>query len=290
MTQPRTKTVADQETPQNQADYIELRLPKIGPLKSMLAYAVFLILLLFAFLLGIAVDRFLGGTLTATATTTSLPPQTTAAGAFVAYAKQLGLNTQSFQSCLASGKYDNNIATDINEGSSASVSATPSFFINGVPIVGAQPYSDFQAIINQQLTNNKTSDNLLTLIQPAYAQEVNTDTPSPASVMQVGSGHFPVLGNANAPVTVIEFSDFQCPFCESFFKNTFPSLKKDYIDTGKVKFYYRQFPLTSIHPNAQEAAEAAECANEQNKFWQYHDMLFQQQSSWESLPTDAIPS
>ena len=85
-------------------------------------------------------------------------------------------------------------------------------------------------------------------------------------------------GAANAPVTMIEFSDFQCPFCGRFFEDAYPQIKKDYIDTGKVQLIFRNFPLTSIHPNAQPAAEAAECADEQGKFWQYHDQLFTNQA------------
>ena len=68
----------------------------------------------------------------------------------------------------------------------------------------------------------------------------------------------PVLGNKNAPVEIIEFSDYQCPFCRKFWTETLPSIKTEYIDTGKVKFVYRDFPLTSIHPSAEPAAEAGD--------------------------------
>ncbi len=89
----------------------------------------------------------------------------------------------------------------------------------------------------------------------------------------------PVLGDKNAPLTIVEFSDFQCPFCARFRQQTFDQIKKQYIDTGKVKFAFRDFPLTSIHPMAQKSAEAAECADEQGKFWEYHDVIFERQSS-----------
>ena len=87
----------------------------------------------------------------------------------------------------------------------------------------------------------------------------------------------PVLGNENAPVTIVEFSDFQCPYCKKFRDQTFDQLKEEYIDTGKVKLVYRDFPLSSIHPMAQKAAEAAECADEQGKFWEYHDKIYENQ-------------
>ncbi len=86
----------------------------------------------------------------------------------------------------------------------------------------------------------------------------------------------PFLGDKKAPVTIIEFSDFECPFCRSFWRDTFPLIKSDYIETRKVRFVYRDFPL-SFHPGAQVAAEAAECAEDQDKFWELHDKIFQEQ-------------
>jgi protein-disulfide isomerase len=88
----------------------------------------------------------------------------------------------------------------------------------------------------------------------------------------------PVLGDANAPVTIIEFSDYQCEFCRLFWRNTFGRLKREYIDTGKVKLVFRDFPQ-SIHPEAQAAALAAECADDQGKYWEYHDKVFSEQVS-----------
>lgn len=86
----------------------------------------------------------------------------------------------------------------------------------------------------------------------------------------------PALGNKNALVTMIEFSDFQCPFCRSFWNETLPLIKSKYIDTGKVRFVYRDFPL-SFHESAHVAAEAAECAEDQGKFWTMHDKIFSEQ-------------
>lgn len=84
------------------------------------------------------------------------------------------------------------------------------------------------------------------------------------------------LGNKKAKVVIIEFSDFQCPFCRTFWKDSFVQIKKDYIDTGKVMFVYRDFPL-GFHPAAQKSAEATECAREQNKYWEMHDKIFGEQ-------------
>ncbi len=90
-------------------------------------------------------------------------------------------------------------------------------------------------------------------------------------------GDDPVLGNQDAPVTVVEFADFQCPFCGRFSADAFPQIKEKYISTGKVKFVYRDYPLP-FHPIAQPAAEAGACANEQGKFWEYHDYIFAHQA------------
>lgn len=81
----------------------------------------------------------------------------------------------------------------------------------------------------------------------------------------------PTLGPADAPVTIIEFSDFECPYCRKWFVETWPQIQKTYA--GKVRLVYRDFPL-SFHPDSQSAAEAASCAGEQGKYWDYHDLLF----------------
>lgn len=89
----------------------------------------------------------------------------------------------------------------------------------------------------------------------------------------------PQLGNPEAPVVFVEFGDFQCPFCGRLHQTVLPQLKEKYIKTGKVLFVYRDFPLSSIHNMAQKSAEASQCAYEQGKFWQYHDILYERQNS-----------
>ncbi len=85
----------------------------------------------------------------------------------------------------------------------------------------------------------------------------------------------PFLGSPNAKVTLVEFSDFQCPFCERFFTQTWPQIKTNYVDTGKVKFVYKN--LAFLGQESTDAANAAMCAKEQNKYWEYHDKLFNSQ-------------
>jgi protein-disulfide isomerase len=102
----------------------------------------------------------------------------------------------------------------------------------------------------------------------------------PAKVEGVSADDDPFLGSSEAPVTIVVFSDFQCPYCQSFAQESFPLIKKEYLETGKAKFVFRDFPL-AFHEYAQKAAEAAECAQEQGKFWEYHDKIFENQRALE---------
>ena len=92
----------------------------------------------------------------------------------------------------------------------------------------------------------------------------------------IGVDDDPVLGSADAKVLMIEFGDYQCPSCRQFWKEIEPRLKKDYIDTGKVKLVFRDFPLNQ-HPEAVLAALAVNCARDQNKYWEFHDKVFREQ-------------
>lgn len=99
----------------------------------------------------------------------------------------------------------------------------------------------------------------------------------PSGPVDVSADNDAFIGKKDAPVTIIEFSDFQCPFCRKFAEETLPQLKKEYVDTGKARLVYRDFPL-SFHPGAIPAAQGAECAKEQGKFWQMHDIIFAEQA------------
>ncbi len=93
----------------------------------------------------------------------------------------------------------------------------------------------------------------------------------------VTTGGGVAMGKDNAPLTLVEFSDYQCPFCRRFHEQTLARLKTQYIDTGKVRYVFRDYPLDSIHPQARKASEAAHCAADQDKYWQAHDLLFENQ-------------
>ena len=89
-----------------------------------------------------------------------------------------------------------------------------------------------------------------------------------------------IRGAENAPVWLVEISDFQCPFCKRWHEEAFATIDREYVQTGKVRLAYLNFPLSSIHPNAQGAAEAAMCASVQGRFWPIHDALFRAQDRW----------
>ena len=87
----------------------------------------------------------------------------------------------------------------------------------------------------------------------------------------------PSIGEADAPVTIVEFSDFQCPFCRSFYSGAYQQIKEKYVNSGQVRIVYRDFPL-AFHSAARPSAIGGECADEQGKFWEYHDKLFEEQA------------
>ncbi len=103
---------------------------------------------------------------------------------------------------------------------------------------------------------------------PARARTAVQSTRAKASTV-----NRPVLGADDAPVTLVEFTDYQCPYCSRFFTTTLPGIKEEYIDTGKVRLVVKDLPL-AMHANARSAAVAAHCAGEQDQFWAMHDSLF----------------
>lgn len=97
----------------------------------------------------------------------------------------------------------------------------------------------------------------------------------PAQPATIGAGTIPPLGSQDARVVLVDFSDYQCPFCAKFYRDTMPQLDRDYFKTGKVKYVFRDLPLEAIHPHAFKAAQAARCAGEQGRFWEMHYRLFE---------------
>ena len=144
------------------------------------------------------------------------------------------------------------------------------------------------SITNQNLLDAIEEIEITQAAPQAAPQPAQASAASKPQLIRVSLDDDPVKGDPDAPVTIVEFSDFQCPFCARFFQQTLPLIEKNYIDTGKVKLVYRDLPLASIHPNAIPSHIAAECADDQGKFWEYHDILFENQSQWNRLGLDDL--
>jgi protein-disulfide isomerase len=89
----------------------------------------------------------------------------------------------------------------------------------------------------------------------------------------------PSKGKADAKLVLLEFSDFECPFCGRYARDTYADVIKEFVDSGKVRYVFRHLPIESLHPRALRASQAAECAHEQGRFWEYHDRLFTNQQA-----------
>jgi protein-disulfide isomerase len=187
--------------------------------------------------------------------------------AFVELAKEVGLDADALRNCLEIGHYREAVVANLAEGQALGVTGTPTFFINGYPIVGAQPFDLFELAFALAEADR---------LGDAYAQ-VPTPTPMPAD--QIPTAGSPVLGSADAPLVMIEYSDYQCPFCSRYKEETFPRIKEAYIDTGLMRYVFKDFPL-SFHAQAHSAAQAARCAGDQGDYWGMHNLLFLNQAAW----------
>jgi len=179
------------------------------------------------------------------------------------YAVTVGLNAGKFNSCYDNKETLARVNADIAEAEGRGVQGTPSFWIKDELFVGAKPFANFKAKIDEKLSGKAAV--------PAPTQPSAPAAPSAPVNVATGSH---IKGDANAKVTIVEFSDFQCPFCKRHVQQTDSQIIKEYVETGKVKIAFRHFPL-SFHQNAQKAGEASECAAKQGKFWEMHDVLFE---------------
>jgi len=180
----------------------------------------------------------------------------TAGDTFKAIAGELDLDQAQFDACLDGGKYAEKVQADQAEGISAGVSGTPAFRINGTELSGAQPFAAFQKKIDYFLAGGEPP------------------------TLEVAADSYRSMGEADAPVVVTEFSDYQCPACAQAEEELIPELIERYVEPGQARFVFRQYPLTEIHPYALQAAQAAVCAGEQDSYWEMHAKLFATQDEW----------
>ena len=195
------------------------------------------------------------------------------------YARQLGLDMKKFNQVLDSGKYKARIAEDQALAEKVGARGTPNFFINGIKVVGAKPIDGFREVIDEELKVSKKG---------AYSERVKVnfknEPPAPrnnrppaddTTVYKVPVGKSPVIGGKNAVVTIVTFSEFQCPFCGRV-QGTLRELLEE--NKGEVRLVFKHLPLP-FHKDAPLAAEATMAAFAQGRFWEMHDLLFQNQKA-----------
>ncbi|SEU24301.1 Protein-disulfide isomerase [Stigmatella erecta] len=196
------------------------------------------------------------------------------------YAKEVGLDIKRWKKSLADPKLAQAVDRDTALAVSLGAGGTPGFFVNGRFFSGAQPIEVFRAVIEEELgkasllvkEGMKPSD----VYASVLAHGVSAPPPPPEPPAQkVDLGTAPAKGPSDAPVTLVAFSDFECPFC-SRAANTVKQLEGEY--QGKLRVAFKHQPLPR-HANAKLAAAASLAANEQGKFWEYHDKLFANQTA-----------
>lgn len=196
---------------------------------------------------------------------------------FAALAADLGLDVDTFEECVATTRHDALVQASMEEALSIGVRSTPTFFIDGYPLAGAYPFEVFTLIVDHAEAGT-VADLYREQAEQAAAQQQTP--PEPSAPVDVPIDDAYSIGDPDAPVTIVEYTDYQCPFCLRHFRQTFPLIKANYIDTGLVRYVFKDFPLTSIHPQAFAAAEAARCAGEQEAYVPMHDVLFTKQEEW----------
>jgi protein-disulfide isomerase len=139
---------------------------------------------------------------------------------------------------------------------------------------------EIEALKAGQAAMQKDLQDIKGILQGAQAARAPAAPPGPETVdMLLSVANASIKGEKTAKVTLVEFTDYQCPFCSRYYKQTWPQLERDYVSTGKVRLALRDLPLEAIHPQAFKAAEASHCAAAQGKFWAMHDTLFANQSA-----------
>ena len=155
------------------------------------------------------------------------------------------------------------------------ISAT--FLVLSLPAWAASTKDEVLALKAQVTEMQKDLAEIKKMLEEGAKAPANHPQAAGFRPQTVSIGTSPVKGNDDATVTIIEFSDYQCPFCARNYREVLPIIQKEYIDTGKVKYVMRENPLISIHPNATNASIAALCAKDQGKYWEMHDIMFDNQ-------------
>ncbi len=190
---------------------------------------------------------------------------------FSGYAGDIGLDEADFSSCLESGRHDQSVEANVNEARSLGIGGTPFFFVDGYPLNGARPLEHFQIAVELAEEGR---------LAEAFTPPDEPEPQEPSGPQDVPIGDAFSIGDPNAPVTIVEYTDFQCPYCSRHFQETYPQIIDNYVDEGLVRYVFKDFPLNNIHPQASLAAQAARCAGNQESFLEMHELLFSRQNEW----------
>jgi len=197
-------------------------------------------------------------------TTTTTPTDST----ITSLVEEIEVDTNEFEECVANNDFEDEIQKDMSDGQSAGITGTPGFVVGklnsdgqveGVVISGAQPYTSFKAEIDKYLSG------------------------SGESTAKVSIDDDPYLGDKDkVKVALVEFSDFECPFCQRFHGDTFDQIISDYVDSGEIIYVYRDFPLSFHEPKASEAASAANCVQKvagNEKYFEFSKLYYERTKS-----------
>ena len=205
---------------------------------------------------------------------------TTLREALDGYAASLDLDAEAFGQCFGSSATYETVGQQLQRGIDLGVNGTPTFFVNNKLISGAQAASIFTEVIAAELAGSPTS-----IDEYSDAVRLIASREPPAFAILAEAPDFagaPIEGSPDARVVIVEFSDFQCPFCQRWYYNALPEIRQFIGDEVAIAFLH--FPIAQLHPNAPAVHVAAQCASEQGKFWEMHDLLFEEQEVWSRLP------
>ncbi len=198
----------------------------------------------------------------------------------------IDLWSSDIEFCYTSGSMAGEVEAGVAEAGQLRLNGTPSFFINGFPLVGAQPFEVFESMVGMAKEGT-----LADAFRQQAAQQV-AQQPQPGNGAPVDvplAGNEPAKGAADAPVTIIEYSSYQCPFCKRHVDQTMPQIQP-LIDDGTVRYIFKDYPLPS-QPQAFKVHEAAHCVHEQRDddtlYWEFHDIMFANQAVWAGTPMGA---
>ena len=203
-------------------------------------------------------------------------------GGFAGLAADLDLDAGAFEACVAGAEQAERVQANVDEAMALGINGTPFFFLDGYGLSGAQPYELFEAAV--ELAENDELDDVIEAQAREYydamVAQAEAMARQAAEPVEVSLENAHVLGDTDAPVTIVEYTDFQCPYCARHALETFPQIEEDLVETGKVRYVFKALPLTSIHPQAMLAAEASRCAGAQDGYLAMHTKLFEEQEAW----------